>query len=95
MLHILAMEEHAYTVNEILDKFVADYVPTLGERTQKDYAYHVRTLRQWFGHRIANEIKPKDFREFMDIRGRGKIQRNRQLAVLSCAFSEAVKTNEE
>lgn len=84
------MEEHAYTVNEILDRFVADYVPTLSPRTAKDYAYHVRTLRQWFGHRIANELKPRDFRDFMDIRGRGKIQRNRQLAVLSCAFSEAV-----
>lgn len=82
--------EQPKTVNEILDKFMADYVPSLGERTQKDYGYHVRTLRQWFGHRMADELKARDFREFMDIRGRGKIQRNRQLAVLSCAFSEAV-----
>lgn len=84
------MEEQAHTVNEILDKFVAEYIPTLGERTQKDYAYHVRTLRHWFGHRLADELKARDFREFMAISGRGKIQRNRQLAVLSCAFSEAV-----
>lgn len=84
------MEEHAHSVNEILDKFVADYVPTLSPRTQKDYAYHVRTLRHWFGHRLANDLKARDFRDFMEIRGRGKIQRNRQLAVLSCAFSEAV-----
>lgn len=84
------MEEHAHSVNEILDKFVSDYVPTLSPRTRKDYAYHVRTLRTWFGHRIANELKARDFRDFMAITGRGKIQRNRQLAVLSCAFSEAV-----
>lgn len=84
------MEEQPHTVNEILDKFVADYVPTLSPRTQKDYAYHIRTLRQWFGHRLANDLKARDFRDFMEIRGRGKIQRNRQLAVLSCAFSEAV-----
>lgn len=84
------MEEQTHTVNEILDKFEAEYIPTLGERTQKDYAYHVRTLRQWFGHRIANELKPRDFRQFMAVIGRGKIQRNRQLAVLSCAFSLAV-----
>lgn len=88
-LHTLDMQEQPHTVNEILDKFVADYIPTLSPRTQKDYAYHVRTLRQWFGHRLADELKARDFREFMEVR-RGKIQRNRQLAVLSCAFSEAV-----
>jgi len=84
------MEQHSHTVNEILDKFMAEYVPTLAERTQKDYAYHVRTLRKWFGNRIANELKPRDFRDFMAVVGRGKIQRNRQMAVLSCAFSLAV-----
>lgn len=81
--------EHPYTVNEILDKFAAEYVPTLAPRTQKDYAYHIRALRQWFGHRIANEMRARDFREFMGVL-KGKIQRNRQMAVLSCAFSLAV-----
>lgn len=81
--------EHAYTVNEILDRFAREYIPTLAPRTQKDYHYHLRTLRQWFGDRIANEIKARDFRDFMGVLA-GKIQRNRQLAVLSCAFSEAV-----
>lgn len=86
---MLLMEEHAYTVTEILDRFERDYVPTLAERTQKDYVRHLRTLRRWFGERLANDMKPRDFRDFMDV-ARGKIQRNRQLAVLSCAFSEAV-----
>lgn len=81
--------EHPHTVNEILDKFQRDYVPSLAPRTQKDYAYHVRTLRHWFGTRLADDLKARDFREFMGV-SRGKIQRNRQLAVLSCAFSEAV-----
>ena len=82
------MEEQTYTVNEILNRFERDYLPTLAERTRKDYAYHLRTLRQWFGHFQANELKPRDFRDFMNV-SHGKIQRNRQLAVLSCAFSEA------
>lgn len=82
-------QEHSYTVAEILDRFSRDYLPTLAERTRKDYVRHIRTLRSWFGHRIANEMKPRDFRDFMDV-SKGKIQRNRQLAVLSCAFSEAV-----
>lgn len=80
----------AVTVNDILDRFEADYLPhELSERTQKDYARHVRDLRKWFGHRIADEMKARDFAEFMNVR-KGRIQRNKQLAVLSCAFSQAV-----
>lgn len=78
-----------YTVNDILDRFVRDYVPSLGERTQIDYGRHVRDLRKWFGPRIANSLKAIDFGVFMDVQ-KGKIQRNKQLAVLSCAFAEAV-----
>lgn len=81
--------EPTYTVNDILDRFESDYIPNLAPRTQKDYAYHLITLRKWFGHRIANEMKARDFRDFMNVRT-GKIQRNRQMAVLSCAFGEAV-----
>jgi integrase len=78
------------TVNHILDRFEADYLPTeLSERTQKDYRRHVAHLRVWFGHRMADDLKARDFREFMDVR-KGRIQRNKQLAVLSCAFSQAV-----
>jgi integrase len=81
----------AVTVNDILDRFQAEYIPhELSERTQRDYARHVRDLRRWFGDRIADEMKPRDFAEFMGVR-KGRIQRNKQLAVLSCAFSQAVK----
>jgi integrase len=82
-------QEPRYTVSEILDRFQRDYVPSLSPRTQKDYARHCRDLKRHFGHFIADDLKPRDFREFMDVR-RGKIQRNKQLAVLSCAYSEAV-----
>lgn len=78
-----------YSVGQILERFQQDYVPTLSPRTQRDYARHVRDLRHWFGHRLADEMKARDFREFMDVK-RGKIQRNKQLAVLSCAYGEAV-----
>lgn len=79
----------ACTVNDILNRFQADYIPTLSPRTQLDYARHVRDLRRHFGHFNADELKARDFREFMDVR-KGKIQRNKQLAVLSCAYGEAV-----
>lgn len=77
------------TVSVILDRFERDYIPTLSPRTQIDYARHVKRLRLEFGDRIAAELKPKDFGPFLDVK-KGKINRNRMLAVLSCAFSEAV-----
>jgi integrase len=78
------------TVNDILDRFEAEYVPyELSPRTQRDYGRHIRDLRKWFGHRIADEMKPRDFAEFMNVK-KGRIQRNKQLAVLSCAFTQAV-----
>jgi integrase len=83
------MEEHAHLVSEILDRFQAEYVPNLATRTQRDYARHITKLRQEFGHRIANELKARDFRDFMNVT-KGKIHRNRLMAVLSCAFSESV-----
>jgi integrase len=81
--------EPRYTVSDILGRFKRDYVPNLGERTQIDYGRHCRDLDRWFGHFFADDLRPKHFAEFMNVT-KGKIQRNKQLAVLSCAMSEAV-----
>lgn len=81
--------EPRYTVSQILDRFEKDYVPTLSARTQRDYARHCRDLKSWFGPLWADDVKARTFRDFMNVT-RGKIQRNKQLAVLSCAYSEAV-----
>lgn len=67
-------------------------MPQLAPRTQKDYARHLNKLRELYGIRIAEELRPKDFGEFLRNGGklRGRIQKVRQLAVLSAAFSQAV-----
>lgn len=83
----------AVTVSQILDRFAVEYIPhELAPRTAKDYLRHVGHLKRIFGDRIAEELKPKDFGPFLNIQGRGKTNRVRQLAVLSAAFSEAVST---
>ncbi|MGA8026452.1 MAG: tyrosine-type recombinase/integrase [Bryobacteraceae bacterium] len=79
----------AVTVNEILDRFVRDSLPKRGLRTQRDYLRHIRILRREFGERIADELRPRDFGPFLEVR-KGPIQRVRQLAVLSAAFTDAV-----
>jgi integrase len=61
----------------------------LSERTQRDYRRHVAHLRGWFGEMMADEMRARHFRDFMDVR-KGRIQRNKMMAVLSVAFSQAV-----
>ena len=79
----------AVTVNQILDRYERDCLDVLRPRTARDYRRHIGHLKNRFGACIASELKPKDFGPFLDIK-RGKIQRVRQLAVLSAAFTQAV-----
>lgn len=85
----------AITVNAILDRYHAEYVPhELAPLTQKDYGRHIAKIRARWGHCIAADLKPKDFADFLHAEGRrkGRIQRVRTLAVCSGAFTEAVSS---
>lgn len=86
-------ETTGITVDQVLDRYQRDYVPhELAPRTQRDYKRHIAKLRALWGPRIASELKPKDFADFLNAEGRrrGRIQRARTLAVLSSAFTQAV-----
>lgn len=80
------------TVSAILDRYQAECLPLLAPRTRKDYVRHLALLKNVFGHYVAAEMKPKDFSAFLynDGKIRGRIQKVRQLAVLSAAFTQAV-----
>lgn len=81
----------AVTVNQILSRYEQDYLPhELAPRTQVDYGRHIRVLRQWYGERPAEALKPRDFADFLNVR-KGRFQRIQQLAVLSSAFTQAVQ----
>jgi integrase len=87
---MLEMDQQ-YTVNQILDRYERDCLDDLATRTKRDYIRHIPVLRKWYGERIAEELKPRDFGPFLDIR-RGYEQRKKQLAILSSAFTNAVST---
>lgn len=80
------------TVAEILDRYQAECLPLLAPRTARDYVRHLGHLKRWYGDRIACELKPRDFGPFLTIPPgkKGIVQRIRQLAVLSAAFTQAV-----
>lgn len=77
------------TMADLFDRYQREIVPTLAPRTQKDYARHLDLLRRTFGHMRPEEIKPRDVGAFLD-RPKGKIQANRQVAVLASVFQKAV-----
>jgi integrase len=85
-------QEHAPTIADILDRYQADCLHLLHPRTARDYTRHIGHLKARFGPLVASELKPKDFGPFIQERAgkRGQVQRVRQLAVLSAAFTQAV-----
>lgn len=85
-------ENITVTVSQILDRYEAECLHELAPRTARDYRRHLNHLRREFGQLDANALKPKDFGPFLQIPAgrKGRIQRVRQLAVLSAAFTQAV-----
>lgn len=85
-------ENNTVTVSQVLDRYQAECLPSLAPRTARDYVRHVGHLKRWFGDRIASDLKPRDFGPFLSIPPgkKGRVQRVRQLAVLSSAFTQAV-----
>lgn len=81
----------AVTVNQILERYERDCMDELAPRTQRDYRRHIGHLKARFGHLVATELEPQIFAEFLDSKKKGKINRVRQLAVLSAAFRIAVR----
>lgn len=77
------------TLADIFDKYTREVLPGLAPRTQKDYIRHLAVLRAWCGHMRPDELQPRDVGRFLDVE-KGKIQRNRQVAVLSAVYSKAV-----
>jgi integrase len=78
-----------YTLNDCFDRYERDVIPTLEPRTQKDYRRHLVILRKTFGHMAPNDVLPKHVGQFLDV-PKGKIQRNRIIAVLSAVYTKAV-----
>lgn len=77
------------TMNDVFDRYERECIPKLGVRTQRDYIRHVEVLRRYFGNREPGSIQPREIWRFLDV-DKGKMHRNKQVAVLSAVFSKAV-----
>lgn len=77
------------TLRECFDRYERDILPTLAPRTQKDYRRHLKILRAEFGELHPDDLRPRDIGRFLDV-PKGKIQRNRIVAVLSAVYTKMV-----
>lgn len=80
------------TINEVIDRYQAERLPQLSERTQYEYRYLLPVLRREFGDRPAAELKPKEVGRFLHQPGGKKQQRNKLVALLSSIMGLAVGT---
>ena len=82
------------TIGDALDRYTREILPTLGERTQKDYARHIARLRAVFGHMGLEELQKRDVGQFLHPDGltKGLVHRARTIAVLSSMYTLAVGT---
>ncbi len=77
------------TLQECFERYRREVLPMKAPRTQKDYARHLTKLEEKFGHLKPDELRKRDVGQFLD-RPKGKIQANRQVAVLSAVYAKIV-----
>jgi integrase len=77
------------TIGGAFNRYVAEVVPTLAPRTQKDYLTAITLMRPVFGHMRPSALKPRHVYEYMA--RRPKIRANREKATLSAVMSYCVR----
>lgn len=77
------------TLSDCFTRYKLEVLPTLAPRTQKDYLRALDVLEEVFGSRHPDDVKPRDVGRFLDV-SKGKIHKNRQVAVLSAVYAKCV-----
>lgn len=88
----LELYSDAKTMAELLDRYALEVIPTKAWKSQESNLISIRKLKPVFGHMPINSVKPKHVYQFRDKRGRdGKTAANRDIEVLSHAFTKAIE----
>ncbi len=88
----IELYSHAQTVGELLERYVIEVIPHKASKSQESNLYSIKVLMPVFGSMAIIAIKPMHVYKFMDLRGKqGKTAANRDLEVLSHAFSKAIE----
>ena len=80
----------AETIDQLLDRYAREVVPTKAPRTQTENIRYIAALRQVFGDLAIADMKPQLVYRYVDKRS-AKIAAHREMEVLSHAFTKAVE----
>jgi integrase len=88
----LELYADAKTMGELLDRYALEVVPLKAAKSQESNNISIRKLRAVFGHMPIESVKPKHVYQYRDLRGnQGKSAANRDIEVLSHAFTKAIE----
>lgn len=77
-------------VNDLLDRYMLEVVPTKAAKTQTGRREQVRSIRAAFGHMTLEAIEPQHVYKYYDSRA-AKVSARREIALLSHALTKAVQ----
>lgn len=77
------------TIGGAFSRYVAEILPTLAPKSQRDYQRAITIMRPVFGHMRPSALKPRHVYEFMTHRPR--VAGNREKAVLSAVMTQCVR----
>lgn len=88
----LELYSDARTMGELLDRYASEVIPLKAPKTQDSNQISIRKLKAVFGAMPIEAVKPKHVYQYRDIRGKqGKTAANRDIEVLSHAFTKAIE----
>jgi integrase len=88
----LEIYSDAQNVGELLDRYAHEVIPLKAPRTQTSNLASIAKLKRVFGEMPIEAVKPKHVYQFKDLRGKqGKTAANRDIEVLSHAFTKAIE----
>lgn len=89
---IKAIDAGTGKMDEYLDRYEKEVIPTKAHRTQLDNRAEIKNLKQAFGKMLPENIKPKHVYAYLDARGvTSKVRANREKSLLSSVFSSMVR----
>ena len=82
----------AKSMNDLLDRYALEVIPHKADKTQKSNLSSITKLKAVFGTMPIETVKPKHVYQYRDKRGQqGKTAANRDIEVLSHAFTKAIE----
>ena len=91
----LQLQTQVATVGDLLERYEFQVVPEKAKKTQQDNRTSIRRLRAVFGHmaitKTGGDLEPVHVYQYLDLRRDTPTSANRDVEVLSHAFSMAIR----